>query len=173
MEDDQQGQRIVIIREPPKKRISDEYSEFRKKMDIRRRKVSKLYPFVEKFLNSFPKLKRRTDIMKLALRIGELVQIPVDRNAKRLNEPLICWFCENWQLVSKLVLPTYVELFMQPEVVDVNPQNVENDQDIQKLDQEIQKIMQEIGDMDQFEIDVDNINLSRSESSDTSGPNPQ
>ncbi|EAY02174.1 hypothetical protein TVAG_213740 [Trichomonas vaginalis G3] len=173
MEQVKKGKLIIIKRDPPKNRTSDDYSEFRKKMDDRRRKVGKLYSYVENFLNSFPKLKRRTDIMHLAIKISERLHIPIDRNAKRLNEPLICWFCENWFQVYKYILPVYIEMYAQPETQNSNVQNLGKDQDFQRLDQEIQKIMQEIGDMDQFNLDENIDKITRSVSSDIPSQNDQ
>ncbi|EAX88234.1 hypothetical protein TVAG_348760 [Trichomonas vaginalis G3] len=99
---------VVIKREPSKKRIGETYEKYNNKNVERRRQNATLFPVVQKILNSFPGIKKRSDILPLAQVISKEIGVKLDRTAKRLNEGLICWFCENWDKAKMHLLNAYI-----------------------------------------------------------------
>lgn len=86
----------IILRDPPKKMISDQYQEYMSVVADRRRKASDRFYQVQKILSALPKCKRRkSDILLIAKKISEKTGINIDRSAKRIYDCLICWYCEN------------------------------------------------------------------------------
>lgn len=107
----------VILREPPKKMTSKAYMKYSSEVNARRRRSNSMYYYIERLLNRLPKCKRRkTDALHIAESISKKINIKIDRNAKRNYDSLICWYCENWPLVSQHIFSTYYELFEMPEI---------------------------------------------------------
>lgn len=102
---------FVIMRTPPKKRISETYTTYTDKRNQRRRNNQKQYDMIDKVIRSYQELYRFPNILKLAQALAEKQELHIDRNAKRVREELICWFCENWDKVKDLVQYTYDDIF--------------------------------------------------------------
>lgn len=106
--DSQQGM-FVIKRDPPKKCISPQYEEYRSMIDKRRRRVSNLFQYLQRYLNSLPGLKKKADMIRLAVAISRELNIKLDRDAKRVSEALICWYCENWIKICTVFPDIYLK----------------------------------------------------------------
>lgn len=133
---------VVIHRLPPKKRISTSYAIERKKVDDRRRKAGRLYFYMEKLLNSTPGVKNMTDLRNLTASIASLLNLKIDRAAKRSKEALTCWLCENWDRIQNEYIPS--------------PQNLTNPiklQNLEKYHNETQNENEKVADI--FDINDD------------------
>lgn len=111
----------IITRDPPKRGIANDYSKYRNKVDERRRNNSALYSNIENLL--FTQLKGITQkkICQMADYIAKQGGLNVDRQAKRLRQSMICWFCENWELASRYLAEAYV-MFCLPGGECIQPQ---------------------------------------------------
>lgn len=111
----------VIQRKPPQKCVSRKYEEHREVVAKRRRRVQEIYSSIEKILRSFPKVKKRSELLIIASAFSHKLNIKIDRDAKRLNECLICWYCENWHLIKSILVPTYHELYFSGAFNIISP----------------------------------------------------
>ncbi|EAX99603.1 hypothetical protein TVAG_427670 [Trichomonas vaginalis G3] len=60
-----------------------------------------------------------TNLLSLATKIAQKLDLNIDRLAKRNRSALICWFAENW----KIVYP-YLPIFAASELVKISTLNI-------------------------------------------------
>ena len=99
---------IVIQRVGMCKKRTKVYDQEIKKLNFRRRKTAGLYQEVLKALNNLYNgdYKHKQGLL-LANAISMMINVKVDRQSTRRKDGLICWFCENWDII-KDILPNIV-----------------------------------------------------------------
>jgi hypothetical protein len=45
---------------------------------------------------------QKKDLLVVALHVGQIIRVPLDRLAKRSRDCLFCWFCENWGAIEPI-----------------------------------------------------------------------
>lgn len=91
--------RAIIVRVPAKKRNKTERCMMQDmRCNERMKRNSDLFNTVKKILNAYFKGKLLIkDMLSLANEISQCSDVtPIDRDAKRRKDALICWFAENW-----------------------------------------------------------------------------
>lgn len=102
---------FVIKRSNTKKELSKRTILDHQKVAIRRNSCKSIYEKVKQLLiYSFGKWQIG-QYRNVAFQISTKTNINLDRLAKRYNDCLICWFCENWKsIVPHLINCAFVEL---------------------------------------------------------------
>lgn len=100
----------VICRDPPIKRNSKAYEKHREAQNRRGRRLGPYFDYVNSFFNKFPRFQKRKELFLLAKTLEPTINRKIDRDACRIRESLICWFTENWTLMSDIIMKTIDKL---------------------------------------------------------------
>ena len=101
----------VIRREPPKKRISSYFDVTYHKQIERMQKCKDKFFSIKHIINILPSKGKMVDTLRFAQVLAKDIDVPVDREARRSKDCLICWFCENWSSIQDIFSSVYTSLF--------------------------------------------------------------
>ncbi|OHT10416.1 hypothetical protein TRFO_20293 [Tritrichomonas foetus] len=98
------SQSIVIIKRSSAKEYTDRTSRDHEEQIWRRACCGSFFDRTQEMLRQLFGDVKVGKLRLMAIMIAKQANIKIDRLAKRINDCLICWFCENWNKVSILLL---------------------------------------------------------------------
>lgn len=102
----QNGKFFIIQRTEKSRPRAKDYQNTMHQITLRIQNCGENYNIVGKYLWGLPSMNKNR-ALKLAEEIAQNQKIKLDRIAKRGKEPLICWYCENWDNIQHLIKPLY------------------------------------------------------------------
>lgn len=108
-EEKQERKEILYKNMRVKKELSERTVKDHEKINERRKSCKNTYEKVKNFLRYLSGKWQIGQIRETAKLISVKSKINIDRLAKRYNECLICWFCENWSSLSPHLIEYSIE----------------------------------------------------------------